>query len=97
MTDLATLAYRRGDTIWVNRLAAACPGLHPMSTLIVGLNLDRPILSDVRVRRALVVDCETPYPRMFERGLVLAEMPPGTEPRSQRMKLRIGPRSRWPG
>ncbi len=33
--DSQTLVYRRGDTIWVNRLAAPCPGLHPMSTLIV--------------------------------------------------------------
>ncbi|MEA3065376.1 MAG: hypothetical protein QOJ27_1828 [Sphingomonadales bacterium] len=33
--DARTLVYRRGDTIWVNRLAAACPGLDPMSTLIV--------------------------------------------------------------
>jgi hypothetical protein len=33
--DAQTLVYRRGDTIWVNRLAAACPGLDPMSTLIV--------------------------------------------------------------
>jgi hypothetical protein len=33
--DSQTLVYRRGDAIWVNRLAAACPGLDPMSTLIV--------------------------------------------------------------
>jgi hypothetical protein len=33
--DSRTLVYRRGDTVWVNRLAAACPGLNPMSTLIV--------------------------------------------------------------
>jgi hypothetical protein len=33
-----TLVYRRGDTLWVNRLAAACPGLHPTSTLIVELH-----------------------------------------------------------
>ena len=33
--DSRTLVYRRGDTLWVNRLAAACPGLDPMSTLIV--------------------------------------------------------------
>ncbi|HYE28237.1 MAG TPA: hypothetical protein VEA61_08385 [Allosphingosinicella sp.] len=33
--DPQTLVSRRGDTIWVNRLAAACPGLNPMSTLIV--------------------------------------------------------------
>lgn len=33
--DSQTLVYRRGDTLWVNRLAAACPGLNAMSTLIV--------------------------------------------------------------
>jgi len=29
------LVYRRGRTLWVNRLAAACPGLDEMSQLIV--------------------------------------------------------------
>ena len=33
--DRQTLVYRRGDTIWVNRLADACPGLDPTSRLIV--------------------------------------------------------------
>ncbi len=33
--DSRTLVYRSGDTIWVNRLAADCPGLRPMSSLIV--------------------------------------------------------------
>jgi len=33
--DRQTLVYTQGDTIWVNRLAAAYPGLDPMSTLIV--------------------------------------------------------------
>jgi hypothetical protein len=33
--DDRTLVYDRGRTIWVNRLAAACPGLDPMSRLIV--------------------------------------------------------------
>lgn len=33
--DSQTLVYRHGGTIWVNRLAAACPGLNAMSTLIV--------------------------------------------------------------
>jgi hypothetical protein len=33
--DRQTLVYRQGDTIWVNRLEAACPGLDPMSRLIV--------------------------------------------------------------
>ena len=36
--DSRTLLYRRGDTLWVNRLAAACPGLDPMSTLIVDVH-----------------------------------------------------------
>jgi hypothetical protein len=29
------LLYRRGDTLWVNRLAAECPGLGEMSQLIL--------------------------------------------------------------
>ena len=33
--DRQTLVYRQGDTIWVNRLESACPGLDPMSRLIV--------------------------------------------------------------
>jgi hypothetical protein len=33
--DSQTLVYRPGGTIWVNRLAAACPGLDPMSTLVI--------------------------------------------------------------
>ena len=33
--DKQTLLYRRGDTIWVNRLPAPCPGLDQMSTLVV--------------------------------------------------------------
>jgi hypothetical protein len=33
--DSRTLVYRQGATLWVNRLAAACPGIHPLSTLIV--------------------------------------------------------------
>jgi hypothetical protein len=36
--DSRTLVYRRGATLWVNRLAAACPGLDPTSTLIVELH-----------------------------------------------------------
>lgn len=30
-----TLVYRRGDTIWVNRLKAECPGLHELSQLVI--------------------------------------------------------------
>jgi hypothetical protein len=33
-----TLIYRSGDTIWVNRLANRCPGLHPVSNLMVEMN-----------------------------------------------------------
>jgi hypothetical protein len=36
--DSQTLVYRRGDTIWVNRLAAACAGLDPASTLILDVH-----------------------------------------------------------
>lgn len=33
--DSQTLVLRRGGTLWVNRLAAPCPGLTAASTLIV--------------------------------------------------------------
>ncbi len=33
--DARTLTYRDGRTLYVNRLAAACPGLEPFDTLIV--------------------------------------------------------------
>ena len=33
--DQRTLIAEQGDTIWVNRLVAACPGLQPFSNLIV--------------------------------------------------------------
>jgi hypothetical protein len=33
--DTRTVAYRSGRTIYVNRLAAPCPGLQPTSTLII--------------------------------------------------------------
>jgi hypothetical protein len=29
------LVYRRGDTLWVNRLAAPCPGLDEMSQIVI--------------------------------------------------------------
>lgn len=35
VADRRTLTYDRGDTVWVNRLDAACPGFAPMSTLII--------------------------------------------------------------
>ena len=33
--DSRTLVYRRGDTLWVNRLAAACPGLDELSQIVI--------------------------------------------------------------
>ncbi|HEX6374472.1 MAG TPA: hypothetical protein VFZ91_02005 [Allosphingosinicella sp.] len=33
--DAQTLVYRRGRTFWVNRLDAVCPGLDPLSLVIV--------------------------------------------------------------
>ena len=33
--DGATIAYDSGAVIWVNRLAAACPGLSPYNTMLV--------------------------------------------------------------
>jgi hypothetical protein len=39
--DSRTLVYRRGDTLWVNRLAAACPGLDPMSRLVIEVHGSR--------------------------------------------------------
>lgn len=35
VVDSRTLIYDRGDTIWVNRLRAECPGLDTSATLIV--------------------------------------------------------------
>jgi hypothetical protein len=33
--DERTLVYERGATLWVNRLRSECPGVRPLSTLIV--------------------------------------------------------------
>jgi hypothetical protein len=33
--DSRTLVYSLGDTVWVNRLDSACPGLDAMSTLVI--------------------------------------------------------------
>ncbi|MEO6226217.1 MAG: hypothetical protein ABIO80_10275 [Sphingomicrobium sp.] len=33
--DSRTLAYGSGRTIQINRLPGACPGLHPLTTLII--------------------------------------------------------------
>ena len=35
IVDRQTLVYRDFDTVWVNRLGADCPGMRPLSTLIV--------------------------------------------------------------
>jgi hypothetical protein len=35
IVDRRTIVYREFDTIYVNRLDAACPGLRPHSTLVV--------------------------------------------------------------
>ena len=35
IVDRQTIAYDRGDTIWVNRLDSSCPGLRPFNTLVV--------------------------------------------------------------
>jgi len=35
VVDARTLVYHRGDAIWVNRLEHECPGLRPISTLVV--------------------------------------------------------------
>ncbi|HEX8262401.1 MAG TPA: hypothetical protein VF547_05960 [Allosphingosinicella sp.] len=39
--DPRTLVYREGGTVWVNRLAADCPGLRESATLIVELHGSR--------------------------------------------------------
>jgi hypothetical protein len=33
--DRQTLAYEQGTTLWVNHLAAPCPGIEPLNTVIV--------------------------------------------------------------
>jgi hypothetical protein len=35
VVDSRTIIFRAGDTVWVNRLRSACPGVRPLSTLIV--------------------------------------------------------------
>jgi hypothetical protein len=35
------LVYRQGDTLWVNRLRSACPGLHEMSQIVIEVNGSR--------------------------------------------------------
>ena len=33
--DRRTIIYRRGATLWVNRLASECPGIDPLNPLVV--------------------------------------------------------------
>jgi hypothetical protein len=35
IADRRTLTLRLGDTVWVNRLEADCPGFRPLATLLV--------------------------------------------------------------
>jgi hypothetical protein len=35
VVDARTLAYRTGQTTWINRLDSDCPGMRPLTTLIV--------------------------------------------------------------
>jgi hypothetical protein len=39
--DSRTLVYDRGGTLWVNRLPDACPGLNPMSRLVIEVHGSR--------------------------------------------------------
>ncbi|HEX9946441.1 MAG TPA: hypothetical protein VGA98_02775 [Allosphingosinicella sp.] len=66
------LVYERGDTIWVNRLRAECPGLDEMSQLIIEVNGGRHCRGDrFRTRRSgesvpgpiCVLGSFTPYRR----------------------------------
>jgi len=38
IVDNQTIVYRQGQTLWVNHLENECPGLRPMSTLVVELH-----------------------------------------------------------
>lgn len=47
-----TLVYQLGDALWVNRLAAACPGLDEMSQIIIEVHGSRYCRGDhFRTRR----------------------------------------------
>ena len=45
-----TLVLRAGGTIWVNRLAAACPGLRPFNQLIIEPSLSGRYCRNDRIR-----------------------------------------------
>jgi hypothetical protein len=66
------LVYERGDTIWVNRLRAECPGLDAMSQIVIELHGSRYCRGDrFRTRRSgesipgpiCVLGSFTPYRR----------------------------------
>lgn len=48
--DPNTIVYRRGGVIWVNRLPASCPGLRPLTTLIIEPKLGTSYCRDDLVR-----------------------------------------------
>jgi len=67
-----TLVYEQGDALWVNRLAAACPGLDEMSQILIEVHGSRYCRGDhFRIRRPgesipgpiCVLDRFTPYRR----------------------------------
>jgi hypothetical protein len=70
--DTRTLVYHHGDTLWVNRLAAACPGLDPMGQIVIQVHGSRYCRGDsFRTRRTgetipgpiCVLGSFTPYRR----------------------------------
>jgi hypothetical protein len=50
VVDAQTLAYNDGPIIWVNHLRASCPGIEPLSTIIVEPKLGTQYCSGDHVR-----------------------------------------------
>ena len=48
--DRQTLAYEQGTTTWVNRLAAPCPAIEPLNTVIVEPKLGSQYCSGDHIR-----------------------------------------------
>jgi hypothetical protein len=48
--DRQTLAYELGATLWVSRLAAPCPGIEPLNTVIVEPKLGTQYCSGDHIR-----------------------------------------------
>ena len=48
--DRQTLAYEQGATLWVNRLAAPCPAIEPLNTVIVEPKLGTQYCSGDHIR-----------------------------------------------